>query len=253
MRKKKQTEHENHERWLVSYADFITLLFAFFVVMFAISQVDAAKLGRFVESVNVAFEFRGVFPSSSVQPINPGSPDGSFIPTVAPPRPKISTDTIPSRRARDLQRALERAIRLTAIEGRARVRIEDRGVIVSLMEAGFFDAGSAEVRPDALEALRRIATELRDAEGPLAVEGHTDSVPIRTDRFPSNWELSTARATAIVRFLITEVGFEPSRLSATGYAEFRPEAGNETSEGRATNRRVDLVLLVGSAAGPPPR
>jgi chemotaxis protein MotB len=254
--KKKAPEHENTERWLVSYADFITLLFAFFVVMFAISQVDAQKLGRFVESVNVAFEMKGVFPETRVQPLQDMTSGGGGLgvkPTFAPPKIVVLPGTIPSVRAARVRRALERMLLASRIRDKIGVRLDQRGVTVSLSEAGFFDTGSSQMRADALPTLRDLAKALKVTDSPIAVEGHTDDVPISTPLFPSNWELSTVRATSIVRYLIEEQGYDPKRLSATGFAEYRPVADNATAEGRALNRRVDLVILTESAEGPTPR
>jgi chemotaxis protein MotB len=254
-RKKRPAEHPNHERWLVSYADFITLLFAFFVVMFAVSQVDSKKLGRFVQSVNLAFEFRGPFPQTSQKP-GPGGDKGllgistesavPFGPIVKGSLDAERSKRLPSRRERagQVRSRIERALAGTPFADKVRVRLSTRGIVVSLAEGGFFDPGSAAVRSDSLGALKSVAMALRDEPGPVAVEGHTDNVPIHTAMFPSNWELSTARATTIVRYLIDRVGFDPRRLSATGFGEYRPEADNSTPEGRLRNRRVDLVLLL---------
>jgi chemotaxis protein MotB len=254
--KKKEADHVSHERWLVSYADFITLMFAFFVVMFAISQVDAQKLGRFVESVNVAFELKGVFPENQSRPIPTAPASGGGIgvrPNLAPPRIAVLPGTIPSRRAMEVRRALERILTGSRLQDRLRVRLDRRGVIVSLTEAGFFDTGSAIVRPDAIPTLRELAETLKVTNSPIAVEGHTDNVPISTPQFPSNWELSTVRATTIVRYLVEQHGYDPMRLSATGFAEYRPVGDNATPEGRAANRRVDLVILTEASEAPSPR
>jgi chemotaxis protein MotB len=126
-------------------------------------------------------------------------------------------------------------------------------VTVSLSEAGFFGSGAAAVVPGAAAKLREVALALRAVGRPIAVEGHTDDVPISTAQYPSNWELSTARATTIVRYLVEEMSFDPRTLAATGFAEFRPLGDNATPEGRAANRRVDLVLLTEGAGGPTPR
>ena len=142
---------------------------------------------------------------------------------------------------------------LSKLQDRIKVRIDQRGVIVSLSEAGFFDTGSAQVRDDAVPTLRDLAVALRSTDSPIAVEGHTDNVPIKTPLYPSNWELSTVRATSIVRYLIEEQGYDPLRLSATGFAEYRPVGDNATAEGRSQNRRVDLVVLTEAGNGPAPR
>ena len=254
--KKKAPEHSNHERWLVSYADFITLLFAFFVVMFAISQVDSQKLGRFVQSVNVAFELKGVFPDSNSHPLPSASDSGGGVglrPGIAPPKITVVAGVVPSRRALQIRRALERMPLQSKLRDKIHVRLDQRGVTVSLSEAGFFDTGSALVRADALPTLRDLAEVLKVADSPITVEGHTDDVPIKTALFPSNWELSTVRATSIVRYLIEQHGYDPMRLSATGFAEYRPVGDNATAEGRALNRRVDLVILTEGSGGPVPR
>jgi chemotaxis protein MotB len=254
VRKKRHEEHANHERWLVSYADFITLLFAFFVVMFAISQVDAQKLGRFVESVNVAFELKGVFPESSphsIQSTSSGTSIGVGA-NIAPPRVQVLPSRVPSRRSQKLQKSVQGLLG-TALADKVRLRMDNRGVTVSLSEAGFFDPGSAKVRPDSLATLLELGRALRDDGSPIAVEGHTDNRPIRNAQFSSNWELASARATAIVRYLIDELDYDPSRLSATGFAEFRPIGDNTTAEGRGLNRRVDVVVLTEGSEGPPPR
>jgi chemotaxis protein MotB len=254
VRKKRHEEHANHERWLVSYADFITLLFAFFVVMFAISQVDAQKLGRFVESVNVAFELKGVFPDASphaIRDTNSGTSIGVGA-NIAPPRVNVLPPKAPSKRSQRLQKSVQGLLG-TALADKVRLRMDTRGVTVSLSEAGFFDTGSAVVRADSLATLREIGEALKEDDSPIAVEGHTDNVPIHTAAFPSNWELATARATAIVRYMIDEMHYDPARLSATGFAEFRPAGDNATAEGRGLNRRVDLVVLTEGSEGPPPR
>ncbi len=242
--RKKKAEHPNHERWLVSYADFITLLFAFFVVMFAISQVDAQKLGRFVESVNVAFALQGVFPEAGPQAAleAQGSSGTSIRPSIVSPKPTVLPEVgPPSRRAAQLYRQLEE--RLRRLDRRVRLRFDPRGVVLMLSESGFFESGSAEVLPDSLATLREAAAAVCELGTPVAVEGHTDDVPISTPVFPSNWELSTARATRLVRYLVEQAGCDPAKLTATGYAEHRPLGDNATAAGRALNRRVDLVVL----------
>jgi chemotaxis protein MotB len=251
--KKKHQEHENHERWLVSYADFITLLFAFFVVMFAISQVDAQKLGRFVESVNVAFELQGVLPPSSSQIINPqpmANPGGR--PVIVPPKISVLPTAVSSRLGQKIKRDIEKRLAGSSLAGAVSVREDKRGVVVSLAEAGFFDPGSAAVRPDSLGTLQAVGQALCDVPNPIAVEGHTDNRPIRTPAYPSNWELSTARATNLVRVLIDSLHCDPSRLSATGYAEYRPLGDNATAAGRGMNRRVDIVVETEGSGGLPP-
>jgi len=249
--KKKHQQHENHERWLVSYADFITLLFAFFVVMFAISQVDAQKLGRFVESVNVAFEMQGVLPASTGQLVEGAAPSAAGRPAIVPSKINV-LPTVSSHLAQRLRRDLEQRLAGSQLAGSVVVREDRRGAIVTLAEAGFFESGSAVVRAESLDTLRQVAQVLCAVPNPVSVEGHTDNTPIRTAVFPSNWELSTARATNLVRLLVDEMRCDPVRLSATGYSEYRPLGDNRTLEGRGQNRRVDLVVQTDQSAGLPP-
>jgi chemotaxis protein MotB len=121
--------------------------------------------------------------------------------------------------------------------------MDSRGLIVSLGEVGFFDSGSDGIKPEGRTLLDTLATSLMTLDNQIRVEGHTDDVPIHTGRFPSNWELSTARATSVVSYLVLKFGLSPERLSAAGYAEFRPTASNDTEEGRARNRRVDILVM----------
>ena len=241
-RKGKKHEHVNHERWLVSYADFITLLFAFFVVMFAVSQVDSNKLGRFVESVNVAFQFQGIFPPNQGSPLSGGGGSAVVAPVVSD-RPSFLGNPSPSPRAKAIREALEDDLRQAGLLDEVTVRHDPRGVVVSLPERSFFLVGTATVRPDARDKLLQVAAALYDEPGAVQVEAHTDDLEIASALFVSNWELSAARAARVVRFLIEEEGFEPGRLSAAGLAESRPLIENTSEENREQNRRVDLVVV----------
>ena len=254
--KKKKHEHVDHERWLVSYADFITLLFAFFVVMFAASNADQKKAGKVAQSVQNAFQTMAVFsPSSRTVPLlEEGGPPsdskaivGSLHPAFEPAKimPQAAKNT-PAGEIAHVKEALEQALSQEISEKSVRIKEDERGLTVSLAEAGFFAPGEAEMRRRATDVLDRIASRLNALNLPVRVEGHTDDTPIHTAQFPSNWELSTARATHVLQYLLA-AKFPPGRLSAAGYAEQRPAAPNTTAEGRAVNRRVDLVIL-GAAA-----
>ena len=250
-RKRKHPEHANHERWLVSYADFITLLFAFFVVMFAASNSDDDKAGQIAQAVQVAFSELGVFsPSGKVAPLHE---DGGLA--SAPPR-AIGSTVSPFSESTQIndpdylakaRLQLEGMLRQELQNRTVRINQDSRGIVVSLAEAGFFDSGSAVVNAHGLGVLERIAGTLRDMTEDLRIEGHTDNTPIHTPQFPSNWELSTARATHVLQFLLTNARISPERLSAVGYGEYRPAATNKTVEGRAANRRVDLVIITPEA------
>ncbi|MFZ0774303.1 MAG: flagellar motor protein MotB [Candidatus Sulfotelmatobacter sp.] len=263
-RRKRSRPHSNHERWLVSYADFITLLFAFFVVLYASAQVDQRKVGKLALAIQVAFQELGVFPASTTQiPLDVNDPmpfstvqaiqnveRTSELGTIAsPPTDSLSgssDNTDLSTLRSELEQALHGEIALHQVS----LHRETDGLVVSLREFGFFDSGSAAIKPESLPALDRIASILAIRTCKLRIEGHTDNVPIHTAQMASNWELSTARATAVVRVLIEGHRFAPERLSAAGYAEYHPIASNLTAQGRGQNRRVDIVILTSQAANP---
>jgi chemotaxis protein MotB len=265
-RRKRPRPHSNHERWLVSYADFITLLFAFFVVLYASSQVDQKKVGKLALAIQVAFQEMGVFPSSSTQvPIDINDPMPfstvqaienversaelgrvASAPTDSLAAASEQTDLATLRS--ELEQALHGEIALRQVS----LRRESDGLVISLREFGFFDSGSATIKPGARPALDRIASILAIRTCKLRIEGHTDNVPIHTAHMASNWELSTARATELIRILIQDHRFAPERLSAAGYAEYHPVASNVTVQGRAQNRRVDIVILRTSLEETPP-
>jgi chemotaxis protein MotB len=244
MSKKKHPEHVNHERWLVSYADFITLLFAFFVVLFASSQSDKKKQVELAAAMQSAFTPLGAFEAHSKTP--PLSDHSAAITksTPAPLTPPIASSRheTPEETEKRLTRFLAEQVSAGRIHpGSITVRITPDGLIISLHEAGFFRSGSAEIRPTSIPVLSLLAATL--PPGPLRVEGHTDNVPIHTAQFATNWELSTARATAIARLILEHGSINPPDLSAAGYAEYHPVASNATAEGRLQNRRVDIILL----------
>lgn len=256
-RRRRKSGHGNHERWLVSYADFITLLFAFFVVLYAASQVDKNKASALAASIQQAFHSMGVFsgqtkgpPLDEVQslPIEvPGLLDASL--RYAPPqtfdKPPHQLDA--SKSLAELRKELEAALAPEIRRHELSISTGRDGLIISLREFGFFDSGSASLRPDAVPAFSKLAAILAENQFLLRVEGHTDNVPIHNPRFHSNWELSTARATETIRLFLTEFRLDPSRISAAGYAEYHPVTSNATVEGRSVNRRVDIVVLAATS------
>jgi chemotaxis protein MotB len=255
-RRKRHTVHVNHERWLVSYADFITLLFAFFVVMFASSQVDKRKVGKLATAIQVAFQKLAVFTPSSSQ-VNLIQTEAALS------NPKMLDDTVQSRDVgrvvhRDIGLAgrdeslpdpgqirdeLEQALASEIQQKHVNLRLTHEGLVISLQEIGFYDSGSATLKPESLPAVTKIAQLLASRREFIRVEGHTDNVPIHNAAFKSNWDLSTSRATGMIDLLINQYGFQPQRLSAAGYAEFHPIASNNSPETRSQNRRVDVVVL----------
>lgn len=254
-RRKRRSGHANHERWLVSYADFITLLFAFFVVLYASSQVDQRKVGKLAMAIQVAFQEMGIFQSSSSQvPIDMQEPmPFSRVQSIQNLKRNAELGQVAGKPEQalgsgvgdllDLQRELESALNLEIGRNEIALRREPDGLVLSLREVGFFDSGSALMKPTSLPIFDRIARMLHLRQYRLRIEGHTDNVPIHNAQFPSNWELSTARATELVRILIVREGYDASQLSAAGFAEYHPVATNRTQEGRASNRRVDIVIL----------
>ena len=250
-RRHKKQEHVNHERWLVSYADFITLLFAFFVVLYASSQVDNKKVARFSAAIEGAFQELGVFTGNAPGPVlrqESAPPSGG--PPDKPQLEQLASSMRGSggnggygpdvnRLKHDLEEALGEQIKKHEIE----MRVTPEGLVVSLREIGFFDSGNATLLEDGQSTLTRIAKVLNEKGFQIRVEGHTDNQPIHTSQFKSNWELSTARATEVVSLLVEKHGFDPRQISAAGYSQYRPIASNTTEEGRKTNRRVDLIIV----------
>lgn len=233
MRKKKHAEHVNHERWLVSYADFITLLFAFFVVMFAVSQVDTKKLGHFTESFSRAV---GV----QVLPMTGSSLLEGASMTEAEEKPQSDSDA--TGELDQLGSALGEMAGSSGDTLRG-LQIIRRGneLVLRLPENIFFDTGDARVKGATAGTLKLIAPKLLERRVEVRVEGHTDDRPILSGRYHSNWELSSARAIGVMTILMNE-GIPPERVSIAGYGEYRPIALNTTEDGRRQNRRVDLVV-----------
>jgi len=241
---------------VVSYADFITLLFAFFVVLYASSQVDKRKVGKLALAIQVAFQQMGVFetsntqiplsdseavPFSQVQVVENSERTSDMERFVQPMKGILSpTSNAPMKNIQEeLEKALSPEIKNKIVE----VRAKREGLVVSLREVGFFESGNATMRASSKGAIDRLAAVLGSRTEFLRIEGHTDNVPIHNIRFASNWELSSGRATELIKLFVENYRFDPARLSAAGYAEFHPVASNDTPEGRARNRRVDVVIL----------
>ncbi|GGA59502.1 flagellar basal body stator protein MotB [Edaphobacter acidisoli] len=250
-RKKKQHEHVNHERWLVSYADFITLLFAFFVVLFASSQSDKHKQQQLSSAMQSAFQPLGVFEAhSKTPPLIPGGAATNAAPLALPvPVGRGNQHETLEETQRRLSKFLAQQISSGGIPpGSVTMQMTAEGLVISLHEAGFFASGSAEVRTQSIPTLQRLAEQL--PAGPLRIEGHTDNIPIHNSQYATNWELSTARATSIARLLLSTGHIDPANVAAAGYAEYHPIASNATEAGRAQNRRVDIILLRHPASSP---
>lgn len=247
-RKRMQEEHVNHERWLVSYADFITLLFAFFVVMYAISVVNIGKYRVLAESMSTAFAEPNPRAKRVPDPIQIGEVKrgGSVI--------EMMKEQSDSNKPLDADAASQQAqldILLQQISQTLAPYIRDQVVSVTresewievdMKSSMLFGSGSADLGQSALPVLRQISDTLRNSPNEIHVEGHTDDVPINTVQFPSNWELSAARAASVVHEFMRN-GVDPRRMAAIGYSEYQPVGTNRTDEGRNLNRRVVLILL----------
>ncbi|GAB3250199.1 flagellar motor protein MotD [Chitinimonas naiadis] len=247
-RKHKPEEHENHERWLVSYADFITLLFAFFVVMYAISQVNEGKYKVLSNSLTVAFNK----PDSSTDALIKNDPNGNNQSLIALPykqrREVAQAQQLVQERAqqaaamKDMAVEMKQDLAKLIDQGQVRVTESKRGIAIEVNASLLFPVGSATLDAKSSESLSSIAKKLAGSENLIQIEGHTDNVPIASPQFPSNWELSAARAGTVVR-LFEANGVAAKRLVALGYAENRPMEPNDSATGRARNRRVTIQIL----------
>jgi chemotaxis protein MotB len=252
VRKRIQRAPPSHDRWLISYADFITLLFALFVVMFATSQTDRSKAQQVSDSVKEALEHGGI--NAVVHQImggtvndkgrgnsmmrGPGGSEPFKAPVVEIRATKVSVTDLTSS-MEYLNRELAREIKA----GKVDVHLESRGLVVSLRQAAYFPSGGDEIAPETFGSLAKIATTIRGLPNPIQLDGHTDSIPIHNDRFRSNWELSAARSIAILQLFCGPYGLPRNRFAIAGYADTEPVDSNGTPEGRGHNRRVDVVIL----------
>ncbi|HTP33467.1 MAG TPA: flagellar motor protein MotB [Candidatus Acidoferrales bacterium] len=257
MTRRKTAEPENHERWLVSYADFITLLFAFFVVMFASTQADKNKAKAVSDSVREALE-HGQFSTAISTVLGRGRHEAKKPPSTRDPtneRENAPPPPAPASHPPDLARSLvtlQQGLDAELRNGKLQLKLEPRGLVISMREATFFASGDDAIAPASLPILAKIAAVVQSLPNPVRFEGHTDSRPIHNSRFHSNWDLSAARSIAMLELFRDRFEIPISRMAVAGYADNAPTDSNETEEGRAHNRRVDLVLLStsGMAAEP---
>jgi chemotaxis protein MotB len=228
----------SRDRWLVSYADYVTLLLAFFVTIYAISQMDNAKLVQAQDSIQRALNAPVFLGGLPVEPgIGIHTPPG-----IRGDLPAASLRASPQTQIEDVSRLVQDSLRDMANFQDIRLMITGRGLVIHLPEFLFFATGEAQIRPEAEPLLNRLAEVLRKIPNQVAVEGHTDNRPINTPQFPSNWELSVHRATSILRYLVEKDHLDPARFAAAGYGEFAPIASNDDEAGRRLNRRVDIVI-----------
>ena len=240
-RKRREEPHDNHERWLVSYADFITLLFAFFVVMYAISSVNEGKYKILSSALTNAFHNITGQPGGQPVAVIQGAP-------IIPPRPVAKPDKLidqkkseQRQRMKNIASEIMNALQPLVAQGKVRLLETSRGVTIEINDSILFAPGQAKLQPASINAMLAIAQVLATSDFPITIEGHTDNVPIATVQFPSNWELSAMRATTVLR-LFNDGGVGAERLTAIGYGETRPVETNTTPEGRARNRRVSILI-----------
>jgi len=258
-------EHVNHEAWVIPYADMLTLLMALFLVLFAIGRTDLEKFKKLADSFRSQFgngdsaQVISIGGGTGDSPLDGGtgvlSEDGANADT--PVEVKAALAEYVKKQAEDAKEGLkdvEDAIAQQAgqanLADKLAFRFEGRGLVLSLVNDGvLFKAGDATLQPGGMEVLQLVMSSLQDIPNNLSIEGHTDSRPISNNRFASNWELSTTRATSVLRYM-EEQGFAKGRLSASGYGDTRPVAGNDTAEGQAQNRRVEIVIESDIPLGP---
>jgi chemotaxis protein MotB len=218
----------NHDRWLISYADFLTLLLALFVVLFASSQLDRKKALQVSHAVTEALQKGGVLERQGMAQPSPG----------VLPAPKAAVPELMAS-MNHLHQVLAEEIRT----GKVEIHLDPRGLVISLRQAAFFPSGGDEIASSGLDSLEKISRTVRDLPNPVQLEGHTDSAPIHNGRFRSNWDLSAARSIAMLELFRDRFGIPGDRFAVAGYADTKPVDSNDSAEGRAHNRRVDIVIL----------
>ena len=240
---KEEETQENHERWLVSYADFITLLFAFFVVMYAVSSLNEGKYKVLSSSMVNAFKNPAAEANQldTPQSVIEGYPDSAMVQVFDEPNTNAQR-TQKREKMRTMAKNILQVMEPLIADGKVTVTQSNIGITVEINASVLFSPGEALMAEDSAEALRAVAKVVKGHDHEIHIEGHTDNIPIHTANFPSNWELSTARASSVIR-LFVDNGVSAARLTAIGYGENRPVASNDTIEGRQRNRRVSIMIL----------
>jgi len=229
-RKKSEEDKENLERWLLTYADLITLLLAFFIMLYVFSKQDTRKYDA------MTMQLKAIF-SGGTGVVDEGGRTGS--------RTIESANEGPSdiEIRRQLEKEIKELVRAEGLRENISVITDERGIVIRIMDKAFYDTGKADLKENARATLDRIAPVIKGIPNEIRIEGHTDNVPISTYEFKSNWELSVRRATEVVKYLIESGGIFPDRISAAGYAEYRPVAENDSEANRALNRRIEIIVL----------
>lgn len=231
---------ENHDRWIVTYADMLTLLFALFVVLWSMSDVNATKLKQVRTSLDRAFNVGVLSGTTGASPIFDSG--GGLTPSIA----EIKGDNLA-----EISKIVSGFAAKNGLQSRIQVRSDDASITISLSDNLLFDSGSADLRPGSQAVLNQVAEALQKLPNEIRIEGHTDNVPVNSPDYATNWELSAARASTVLRYLVESAGVRTPRFFLAGYADTRPVADNGTPEGRSLNRRADIVVIYGAAQESP--
>lgn len=234
-RKKKHEEHENHERWLVSYADFITLLFAFFTSMYAISSVNEGKFRILSESLAIAF--------NPTQYTSTRMPEG---PRFVKEQRSHASDEFKDMFTNNYQK-IQAALRELEQDQKLSLLVDEQRITIRISESMLFEPASDKVVDGGFTVIDEVARVLKELPNGIRIEGHTDNVPVHTERFPTNWDLSASRAIRLLKYFVDQHGYDPRKLSALGLGEYRPIDTNDTPTGRSKNRRVDILVVNGDS------
>lgn len=230
--KRKPEKEPNHERWLLTYSDLITLLMIFFIVLYAMSNIDKEKFQTMANSFNITMGGGKIIATNSIETSSSDNPT-PIIPTSPTEEEKLNT----------MKGTLDKYIKDENLSDHLSTIIEEKGLVITLKDTLLFDTSKSDVKDDAKTQLIKLGSILNKIPNYIRIEGHTDNIPIHSNKFNSNWQLSVIRATEVTELLITKSGIDPKRISAVGYGEFRPIADNKTEAGRAKNRRVNIVIL----------
>jgi len=234
-RKRKDEKHSGMERWLITYSDMITLLLIFFIVMYSLGQLDLEKFRYLAQSLSQAMGGGGEILISPGPSVASGKSGVKSLPSKA--------EQQELKQLAKVKEELTSYIKKSDLQAKVSVTSEERGVVLSFQEEVLFVIGSAELTPEATEVIRKISPVLLKVPNYIRIEGHTCDLPIRNNFYQSNWELSSARATTVVKELINKHSFPPQRLAALAYGEYRPKVPNDSEIHRQMNRRVDIIIL----------
>lgn len=226
-KKKSENPPPGAPLWMTSYGDMVTQILIFFVMLFTFSSIDAARFRELAISLQSAFKGGTSFLTGG---------QSITVENMGPTRANLAQLT-------EAMHQIMNIVETSGLKGKVETSINERGLVISIKDSTFFDLGKADLKPKSRQILDNIGKALKDLPNQIRIEGHTDNLPINTPQFPSNWELSTARATTVLRYLVENVGLRPEKMSAVGYGEFRPLFPNDTEDHRARNRRVDIVVL----------